>query len=179
MMKLSDIIQSVLSSGKVCSHYEQSLRNTSNLKGVMDLLMDVNGLDWLSSNPVIGDLDLRDNILSLCPAFVNSRYTMEHKNVKGNGYTTMLYVGKHKYGEYSEGDYMKIEAKSTILCLLRVHGQVLIPKNSFVEIYADTDTTVMVHIEKDARCIVNVKGKGMVCFNNQPDMSRTIIQHQL
>lgn len=137
----------------------------------MDLLMDVNGLDWLSSNPVIGDLDLRDNILSLCTAFVNGRYTMEHKNVKGNGYTTMLYVGKD--------EHMKIEAKSTILCLLRVHGQVLIPKNAFVEIYADTDTTVMVHIEKDARCIVNVKGKGMVCFDNQPDMSRTIIQHQL
>jgi len=170
MMKLSDIIQSVLSSGKVCSHYEQSLRDTSNLKGVMDLLMDVNGLDWLSSNPVIGDLDLRDNILSLCPAFVNGRYTMEYKNVKGNGYTTMLYVG--------EDEDMKIEAKSTILCLLRVHGQVFIPKNSFVEIYADTNTTVMVHIEKDASCIVNVKGKGMVLFANQPDMSRTIIQHQ-
>ena len=83
----------------------------------------------------------------------------------------MLYVGKD--------EHMKIEAKSTILCLLRVHGHVLIPKNSFVEIYADTDTNVMVHLEKDARCIVNVKGKGMVCFANQPDMSRTIIRHQI
>lgn len=170
-MKLSDIIQSALSSGKVCSHYEQKLHNTSNLKGVMDLLMDVNGLDWLSSNPVIGDLDLRDEILSLCPAFINGRYTMEHKKVKGNGYTTMLYVGKD--------EHMKIEAKSTILCLLRVHGHILIPKNSFVEIYADTDTDVLVHIEKDARCIVNVKGKGEVCFDSQPDMSRTILNREL
>lgn len=162
MMKLSDIIQSALSSGKVCSHYEQSLRNTSNLKGVMDLLMDVNGLDWLSSNPIIGSIDLRDEILYLAPSFINGQYMMEHKNVKSKGYTTMLYVGKDKH--------MRIEAKSTILCLLRVHGHVFIPKNAFVEIYADTDTNVLVHLEKDAHCMVNVKGKGEVLIDNKTDM---------
>ena len=179
-MRLNDIIQTAIDSGKVCDHYLSSLREASSLKDVMDILMDVNGLDWLSRNSVIDSLDLRDELYNLCPKFINGRYIAEFKNDSGNGYTSALFVGPRKFGEWKdEDDYMEIEAKSTILCLLRVHGQVAIPQNAFVEIHADHDTSVMVRLEKDAKCIVNVKGKGLVLFDStSPNtIHNMIIEH--
>lgn len=179
-MRLNDIIQTAIDSGKVCDHYLSSLREASSLKAVMDILMDVNGLDWLSRNSVIDSLDLRDELYNLCPKFINGRYIAEYKNAGGNGYTTSLYVGPHKWGEYqSEEDYMQIEAKSTIVCLLRAHGQIAIPKNSFAEIYADSDTFVLLRLEKDAKCIVNVRGAGEVIFDStSPNtIDNMIIEH--
>ena len=179
-MRLNDIIQTAIDSGKVCDHYLSSLREASNLKGVMDILMDVNGLDWLSSHSVIDGIDFRNELHDLCPKFINGRYIAEYKNKSGNGYTSSLFVGPRKHGEWKdEDDHMQIEAKSTILCLLRVHGQVFVPKNAFVQIFVDNDSDVMVRLDKDAKCVVNVKGKGLVLFDaTSPNtIENMIIEH--
>ena len=129
----------------------------------MDIVMDANGLEWMASTKKdLGELDLRDKLLVHCPQFINGRYIAEYKNDSGNGYTTMLYVGRHD-------KEFHIEAQSTILCLLRVHGDVTIPRNAFVNLYVDNDSGINLKLEKDAKCIVNTNGKGYVIYDNRSE----------
>ena len=163
-MKVSEIIELALERGDVCGTYSSNLRNASNLKEVMDIVMDANGLEWMASTKKdLGELDLRDKLLVHCPQFINGRYKAEFKNDLGNGYTSMLYVGGHDYKE------MHIEAQSTILCLLRVHGEVTIPRNAFVSLHIDNDSGVRLRLEKNAKCIVNTNGKGYVIYDNRSE----------
>ncbi len=168
-MKLKDIIALAIREGDVCDGYKERLNEASTLKEVMDIAMDVNGMEWLCFQSQYSYFDFRDALLHLAPSFINGKHTASYMNDKGNGYTTSLYVGD------KDVKRTDVEVDSTIACFLRMSADVYIRKNNFVRIYADKDTSITLHLDKNAKCEVNVSGNGIVLIDDKSESSNVLI----
>lgn len=158
-MDFNEWLCKVKSRGLLCGAYSEKVDNAKSKKYIMDLALDANGASYLCEMDSKGYPLPYEVILKFFSSYVNGRYVSEHKNDKGNGYTSCIYCC------YSESD--SIEINTTLTTLLGCSANVYIKDNDFCKIYADKNCNLRIHCPITSRCIVEYwKGANIVVLDN-------------
>lgn len=133
----------------LCSEYSQKWDECKSYKQVIDMALDVKGVDYLCDTISKGWGITYDVILDKFGNFINGKY-ISHQD----GYTSKMYC------DY-EGD---VETNTTLICLISSNIVLSLLPNSLCEVYVT------------GKCNIEVKGDGrcvFVCYGNEKDISIT------
>lgn len=142
-------IKMIVDADELCANYYDKVNKALSNKQLVDIALDSNGASYLCEMQSKGLALPYDIITSRFGNFINGKYTSEHKNDKGNGYTSAIYC---KY----DGN---INAETTILTLLGCDCSVLVNNNNVIEVYADKNTDLYICCPNTSLAIVHYWGK--------------------
>lgn len=151
-------VNEILSTGSLCESYTDKLKRAKSNKQIMDLVLDANGVSYLQQMQEKGIVLPYEVITSRFRSFINGGYISEHKNVKGERYTSSMYC-------CYQGD---IDVKSSLLTLLGCKANIYVKENSVVQIYADRNCEINVGCPSSSKAIVHYWG------NREPEYSGNV-----
>lgn len=108
----------------LCGEYKNKWDNCASKKELMDLVLDSNGVDFLTDAITFGWGCSQEFLLNEFADFINGKYQR-----KKDGYTSELYV--EPYG--------KIELRSTLTVIAGGRASVIVPPNFFGRVYVCGD----------------------------------------
>lgn len=145
-MDFNEWLCKVRDCGLLCETYADKVDEAKSKRQLMNVVLDSNGVSYLCEMDSKGLALPYEVILKSFSSYVNGRYVSEHKNDKGNGYTSCIYCC------YSDSD--TIEINTTLTTLLGCSANVYIKDNDFVKIYADKNCDLRIFCPSSSRCII-------------------------
>ena len=160
-------LQKVISTGNLCDFYKEKALDATSKLSLMRLCLDANGCSYLCEMQAKGYPLSYETIKREFGAYINGRYIAEYKNDKGNGYTSAIYCNVDD-----------IEVNTTLTTLMGCNCDVWVGQNDFVRLYADSNTSIVLHCPPSSRCIIECWGDAKVEFVDVVDESKIeIIRH--
>lgn len=144
-----DWIKKIVTADELCASYYDKVNKSVSNKGLMDIVTDANGMQFLPQMEAKGMPLPYEVITSRFGSFINGRYIAEHKTDKGNGYTSAIYC-------CFQGN---INAETTLLTLLGCDCSVLVKDNHIIQIYCDKNTELNICCPSTSKAIVHYWGK--------------------
>lgn len=144
-----DWIKQIIGANELCSDYQEKVSKALSNKQLMDIVLDANGVSYLCQMQSKGFALPYEVITRRFGSFINGKYVSEHKNEKGNGYTSKIYCC-HR-GE--------IEGNTTLLTLLGCDCMVNVKENHILTVYSDKNTQLSVKCPSSSRVIVHYWGE--------------------
>lgn len=148
MNTFEEWIQKLTCADELCASYYDKVKKSMSNKQLVDIVTDANGMTYLCEMQAKGIPLPYEVITSRFSSFINGRYVAEHKNDKGNGYTSQIYC-------CYQG---KIEMKETLLTLLGCTCSVYVAENHICQIYLDKNCDVIIACPSSSKAIVHYWG---------------------
>lgn len=149
-----DWIKSIVNAGELCKDYQGLVGDAISNKQLFDIACDANGISYLCDMDSKGYTLPYEVISERFKSFINGRYISEHKNKKGNSYTSKIYCCFNG----------KIKGDTTLISLLGCKCDVTVGNNHIIQIYADKNTELNVICPKTSKAIVHYWGDKIFNF---------------
>lgn len=143
-MNYREWMKNIQSSGNLCTEYCDKANTAINKKQLVDLVCDANGANFLQEMQSKG-FELPYSVIhkEFSP-YINGKYISEHKNDKGNGYTSCIYCGFVN----------DINVATTIVSLLNCTCDIRIKDNHVCRLYVDKNCKIRVSCPESSRCLI-------------------------
>lgn len=144
-----DWIKSIENANELCAEYKDKVSRAFSNKQLMDIVTDANGVSYLCEMEAKGFALPYEVITKRFGSFINGKYIAEHKNDKGNGYTSAIYC-------CYQGE---VDGNTTLLTLLGCDCTIHVKENHIMTIYADKNAEVSVKCPSSSRVMIHYWGK--------------------
>lgn len=135
-------------SDELCAEYYGKVRKSVSNKQLVDICLDSNGISYLCEMQAKGIALPYEVITKRFGSFINGRYISEHKNERGNGYSSCIYC-------CFQGN---IKAETTLITLLGCNVTVNVNPNHIIQVYADKNTELKICCPETSKAIVHYWG---------------------
>lgn len=153
-MSFKEWLNMVLSKDLICDRYKDRVAKAQSKKQFMDIVLEANGLEYLCKMKADGyGLPTKTIVKEFAP-FINGNYEAEIKNRIGRTYTSAMFCGLDERNE--------IRVCNTATLFYGCSCKVIVPKNSFVQIYTDDDSSLEVECFAPSKCYVSHTAKAKV-----------------
>lgn len=164
-MKVLDYISNIEASGLLCEEYAERVRNAKSKKRLFDLVCDANGVSWLPEMRAKGFPLEYQTIHEEFGRYINGKCKPEYESpVTGGSYSSALYC--------QHNDVKDIVVDTTLACFLSCINEVWIQPFNVARIVVDEECFLKLHCPENAKCVVEIYGKGEVAVVEGADRVR-------
>lgn len=126
----------------LCGKYKSAWDDVTDAKGLFDLAMSVDGVEYLADGIAFGWGLTKDYLLREFDGFINGKYVSRQ-----NGYTSAMFVG-------GDGE---VTVNTTVVLFVGHKGKIRVPRSTVSKIYLCDDCEVDLLCE--GRCEAYLYGK--------------------
>ena len=149
MNTFEEWVRKIVDADELCASYYKKVSKAMSNKQLIDIAMDSNGISYLCEMQAKGIALPYEVITKRFGSFINGRYISEHKNERGNGYSSCIYCCFQGH----------IKAETTLIMLLGCAATVIVKANHIIQIYCDKNTELNICCPSTSKAIVHYWGK--------------------
>ena len=165
-MTFKEWLEIVKDKGLICDRYLPIVLSARSRKQYMDVVLDVNGMEFLCDMSLKGDKLPYETICAEFKAYLNGRYIHTKSSASGS-YTSSMYCAVKTPSE--------VTVNTTLTGFFGCNCYVHVPDNMACQIYVDDGSNIKLHVSPNATCYVSIwKGGNVECDN----ATNIIIKHK-
>lgn len=146
-MTFKEWLNNALSYDLICDLYKDRVAKAQSKKQFMDIVLEANGLEYLCKAKADGYGLPYDTILREFTPFINGAYEAKIDRENGKWYTSTMYCCLDEKSE--------IRVCNTATGFYGCKCSVVVPKNSFVQLYVDDECKLDITCHETSKCYIS------------------------